>query len=338
MIGSAARRRVLPAAVCDEARMFRLTTLTLACLGLAIGVAICAAPMRSQAQDWSTQERLDRIERDLNMLQRQVYRGAPTSATSGDSSSAASTEIRLERLEGSMRDLTGRVEEFSNQVAQLRHRLEQINSDNEVRTGMGDSALPPQPQPGRFPAQDGTPAAVGAPAPGSTVPAPIFGTLMPPGQRPAQPPPHPAFASTGPERPPADAAVAQGGTPAEQYNRAFGLVKQADYANAEAAFRGFIHAHPKDPLVASAQYWIGETLYARKQYAEAASAFAEGYKHYPKGPKAPDELLKLGMALGHANQKQNACVAFAELDHAFPNAGASIRKAAADEKRRLACG
>jgi tol-pal system protein YbgF len=154
----------------------------------------------------------------------------------------------------------------------------------------------------------------------------------------APPQPQTALAGTGADRPAADGAVAGGGTPAEQYNRAFGLVKQADYANAEAALRGFIQAHPRDPLVASAQYWIGETLYARKQYPEAANAFADGYKHFPKGPKAPEELLKLGMALGHANQKQNACVAFAELDHAFPNASPAVRKAAGEEKRRLSCG
>jgi tol-pal system protein YbgF len=302
---------------------------------LAVGLVLAAIPVAASAQDWSTQERLDRLERDLNMLQRQVYRGAPTTASGGDAASAASTEVRLEGLEQQMRDLTGKVEEFGNQVTQLRQRLEQVNSDNEVR---GD--MPPQPgvaQPsGRYASQATAPGAV-VPGPGQA--QPLFGTLTPPGQRPAIAPPQPqtALASSGPDRQ-AAADGAESGTPAEQYNRAFGLVKQADYANAEGALRAFIQAHPRDPLVASAQYWIGETLYARQKYPEAASAFADGYKRYPKGPKAPEELLKLGMALGHSNQKQNACVAFAELDHAFPNASPAVRKAAGEEKRRLACG
>src|SRR5689334_5588768 len=92
----------------------------LAPLGVVIGVALCTFPLVARSQDWSTQERLDRLERDLNMLQRQVYRGAPTSAPSGDPATAANVEIRMERLEDQMRDLTGRVEEFQNQVAQLR--------------------------------------------------------------------------------------------------------------------------------------------------------------------------------------------------------------------------
>ncbi len=309
---------------------------------LAIGLVLSALPVAASAQDWSTQERLDRLERDLNMLQRQVYRGAPTTASGGDATSAASTEVRLEGLEQQMRDLTGKVEEFSNQVSQLRQRLEQVNSDNQVRTSMGGD-LPPQPgapaQPSRYSSQDTAAGAV-VPGPGQAPgPQPLFGTLTPPGQRPVVAPPQPqaALANAGPPRQ-ADGAAAGGGTPAEQYNRAFGMVKQADYVNAEAALRAFIQTHPKDPLVASAQYWIGETLYARKQYPEAASAFADGYKRYPKGPKAPEELLKLGMALGHSNQKQNACVAFAELDHAFPTASPAVRKAAAEERRRLSCG
>lgn len=312
---------------------------------LAAGLVLSMVPVVASAQDWSTQERLDRLERDLNMLQRQVYRGAPTSASGGDATTAASTEVRLEALEQQMRDLTGKVEEYGNQVSQLRQRLEQVNSDNQVRTSMGGD-LPPQPgvpSPGRYPGQDTAAPGTVVPGPGQA-PQPLFGTLTPPGQRPAIAPPQPqaALASVGPDRAErgdaADGAPPGGGTPAAQYNRAFGLVKQADYANAEAALRAFIQAHPKDPLVASAQYWIGETLYARKQYPEAASAFADGYKRYPKGPKAPEELLKLGMALGHANQKQNACVAFAELDHAFPSASPAVRKAAAEERRRLSCG
>jgi tol-pal system protein YbgF len=115
------------------------------------------------------------------------------------------------------------------------------------------------------------------------------------------------------------------------------LVKQADYPAAEEALRTFIAQHPDDPLAGSAQYWVGETYYARGKYAEAASAFAEGYKRYPKGAKAADDLLKLGMSLARANQKQNACVALAQLDRDFPSPGSAIRDRAMVEKKRLGC-
>ncbi len=127
------------------------------------------------------------------------------------------------------------------------------------------------------------------------------------------------------------------GSASEQYNNAFGLLKRADYPAAEEALKSFLRQHPNDPLAGNAQYWLGESYYARGKYSEAAGAFAEGYKRYPKGPKAADDLLKLGMSLGHANQKQNACVALIQLDHDFPHAGSPVKDQAAREKKRLGC-
>ena len=102
-----------------------------------------------RAQDASTEDRLDRLERDLSMLQRQVYRGtggeAPPGAEGG--SAAVDLQVRMDRLEQQMRDLTGRVEDETNQVQQLRQRLEQVNSDIDVRLGEGQGqdagAAPP---------------------------------------------------------------------------------------------------------------------------------------------------------------------------------------------------
>jgi tol-pal system protein YbgF len=131
--------------------------------------------------------------------------------------------------------------------------------------------------------------------------------------------------------------VLPAGSASEQYNFAFGLLKQADYPAAETALKSFVRQHPDDGLAGSAQYWLGETYYARGNYAEAAVAFAEGYKRYPKGSKAPDDLLKLGMSLARANQKQNACTALVQLDRDFPNPGNAIKERAKDEKKKLGC-
>jgi tol-pal system protein YbgF len=137
-------------------------------------------------------------------------------------------------------------------------------------------------------------------------------------------------------RPPSQGGL-PGSSPSEQYNHAYGLLKQADYPAAEEAFRKFVNQHPDDALAGSAQYWMGETFYVRGKYAEAATAFAEGYKRYPKGTKAADDLLKLGMSLARTNQKQNACVVLAQLDRDFPHPGAAIKDRAVAEKKRLGC-
>jgi tol-pal system protein YbgF len=354
--------------------MFRRLLLACACLGVAVGVAVSAAPAWSQ--DRSTQERLERLERDLNMLQRQVYRGAPAPVMGGGGGGAVNTEIRMDRLESQMRDLTGHVEEFTNQIDQLRQRVEQVNSDVEVRLGQGSvaaanpaplrsgSAGPARPGPASparparqfasdLPSADDEDLLSGRPAPGAVPgspfrpgtavpppsgpvaggPTPIFGTLTPPGA-PASPGPLASAAPAG--HPPAGGSLPSGSA-TEQYNYAFGLLKQADYPAAEVALKAFVEQHPKDPMAGNAQYWLGETYYTRKQYLEAASVFAEGYKRYPKSAKAADNLLKLGMALGRANRKDDGCVALGRLGHDFPNPGAAIKERAAAEKKQLGC-
>ncbi|MCI0431833.1 MAG: tol-pal system protein YbgF [Rhodospirillales bacterium] len=128
------------------------------------------------------------------------------------------------------------------------------------------------------------------------------------------------------------------GSPEEQYQYAWGLLRAQDYAHAEAALRAFVARHPQHTLAGNAQYWLGETYYVRKDYRQAAVAFAEGYQQYPNSAKAPDNLLKLGLALAQIGEKADACEAFAQLDRQFPTAQQSLKDRALRERQRLGCG
>src|SRR5207302_476668 len=81
-------------------------------------------------------------------------------------------------------------------------------------------------------------------------PSPIFHTLTPPGSPPAQS----DLAAADLPRPPTERSL-PGGSTGEQYNYAFGLLKQADYPAAEAALKAFVEQHPRDPMAGNAQYW-----------------------------------------------------------------------------------
>ena len=305
-------------------------------------LAIALPTQAAQSQDRAMQDRLDRLERDLSMLQRQVYRSAGGSVVPTGSGAAVDNELRMDRIETQMRDLTGRVEDAINGVEQLRRRLEQINSDIDVRFGQSQGQpTPPPSRPTGGPvasAAAGTLPARGAPG---TLPPPLTytptgsGTLTPP-KASSDPPQFANAAGAGNFRPPSVTALPPGSA-LDQYNFAFGLIKQADYPAAEEALRSFVQQHPSDALAGNAQYWLGETFFQRERFPEAASAFAEGYKRYPKSGKAADNLLKLGMSLARASQKQNACTAFAQLDHDFPNPGSTIKERAVSEKKRLGC-
>jgi tol-pal system protein YbgF len=298
-------------------------------------LAVTVPSLPAPAQDLTTEERLERLERDLSMLQRQVYSrsgGAPELGE--DSGNPADVEVRMERLEQQMRDLTGHLEEVANQLDQLRQRVEQINSDIGVRLGQGapPPAFPAAPMPRPVPAAAGPVPALAPP--GTPVPAPENGTLTPP--TPLLPRTADIGEAGNPNPPPAGGALPSGSASA-QYNFAFGLLKEADYPAAEQALRAFVRQHPDSALAGNAQFWLGETYYARGQYRQAASAFAEGYRRYPKGAKAADDLLKLGMSLARADERHNACLAFAQLDHDFPRSSLARERARA-EKRRLGCG
>lgn len=273
---------------------FRIIVLALVAL---LG-SIPAAPAQNNGDAAALSDRLDRMQRDLDALQRQVYQGnPPPPAATGQAPQASGPltlqdEDRMTRLEDQMRDLTGKVETLNNAISQLGARLDKLSSDVDMRL---------------------TALEHGAPAGGNAPPA-------------------------APGRAPATASAnAPATTPNQQYQAAFALLRQADYPGAEQALRAFVTQHPKDPLAGDAQYWLGETFYVRKNWKDAAIAFAEGYQKYPKSGKAPDDLLKLAMSLGNMGQKTNACTALQRLDHDFPQMPASVRGPATAEKHHLGC-
>jgi tol-pal system protein YbgF len=127
------------------------------------------------------------------------------------------------------------------------------------------------------------------------------------------------------------------GSPQEQYNYAFGLLREQKWPEAEEALRAFVERYPDDVLAGNAQYWLGETFYVRQDYAAAASVFAAGYQKYPTGGKAADNLMKLGMALAQLGQKADACRVFAKFSRDFFIAPTAVKERVRDEKKRLGC-
>ena len=303
-------------------------------------MALCGV---ARAQDSDLQpllDRLDRLERDVNVLQRQVYQGQGSSqnnsagrgpAAAATPQSALNNELAVSQLQDQMRTLTGKMEEIGYNLDQLKTRLDRLSSDVDLRFSQlgvqspanGAAAPPPlrggRPAPVRHPPPPAAPQTLGSLDAGAAPPAPASTT----------PQPQQAGAPAGGELP--------SGSPQDQYNYAFGLLRRADYPAAAQALRAFVQRYPRDPLAGNAQYWLGETYYVRKDYKNAASAFAEGYQKYPRGPKAPDNLLKLGMTLGNLGQKSDACKAFARLDHDFPGAATNVKEQEASERHSLRC-
>jgi tol-pal system protein YbgF len=317
--------------------------------GLVLGAALIGALQLSsvgtaRAQDRDLRpllDRLDRMERDMNQLQRQVYRGgstsgAPVPVAPVDGGTAVNLELRLDQLETQMRTLTGSLEEVNYSIDQLKRRLDKLVGDVDQRlTQLEHPGTPAGAAAGGLAAATPSPGAganpAAPPSQAGTLVAPPAATPNPGGQTAAARPAAAAAATSG------GPGTLPTGSAQDQYNYAFGLLRQADYPGAEEALRSFVQRYPNDPLAGNAEYWLGETYYVRKDYNNAAATFAEGYRKYPQSGKAADNLLKLGMSLGNVGQKKEACLTFSQLAHDFPKASGNITERVNQEKQRLGC-
>ncbi|MBM3488703.1 MAG: tol-pal system protein YbgF [Alphaproteobacteria bacterium] len=282
--------------------------------------------------------RLDRLQRELQTLQRQVYRGEPPPAAVGpagrgtdiDARAAVNLELRLTQLENELRHLTGKVEELAHGRAQLQSRLDKLAQETEFRLSQlerGGAPAATAPGADRPPAQVVRPA---APPPGGATTDANRNLGTPP--RDLGTVPRDAVVP-GPQR-----AGLPAGTPQEQYDYAIGLlVRDQNLPEAEQALKAFIAANPSHALAANAHYWLGETYFTQKQYQQATLAYAEGYQKFPRSERAPETLLKLGVSFTHLNKLKEACAAYGQLLEAHPNAATSLRNRATREQRSLNC-
>jgi tol-pal system protein YbgF len=126
-------------------------------------------------------------------------------------------------------------------------------------------------------------------------------------------------------------------SPRDEYDAAYGYILNGEYALAETSFKTFLANHPTDKRIGAAQFWLGESYFARSRHKEAADAFLKSYTQFPDGSKAPDSLLKLGMALSGLGEKKAACASWDELLVKFPKASKAVRDRAASEKTRVKC-
>jgi tol-pal system protein YbgF len=308
-----------------------------------------ATPIAARAQD--TNSRLNRLENELETLNRAVYRGEnpPPGSFSAGASSDAGTEVRIQQLETQLRELQGRIEEQSHSIEEMRQQLERSLSDFEMRLGDASAGT-----------GGGTTGNPGYASPSSSVPYSQDFEQEASGQQPPQPAPQDnGYSDSGSGyswnsnntsgNAGGNVASGQLGTLSESgaggatdnaavaYEHAFSLLKGSNYTEASREFEAFIAQNPQHALVPNAKYWLGESYYVRGEYETSARIFAEGYQQYPKGAKAADNLLKLGMSLSGLGKNEDACIAYGQLEKDFSGTAAPVMRRAQQEMTRLNC-
>ncbi len=322
-------------------------------LGLSLG-----PPARAQDADLNgLLQRIERLQRDMNTLQRYVFKGQPApaaDAVAGTATEAGTTagaggmtrtqaariDMRLSQFEAQLRTLTGQVEEAVYRGNQINERLERLASETDLRLRQLEQGALPRTALQGAAGGDGQGAFASQPQTLGTIRQSDLAAMqsepVAPGAAIAQQDTSVAAAQAGGQAAAAD-YVLVGSTPQEQYKYAFGLLSQTNYGEAELALRSFVNQNPTDALAGNAKYWLGETFYVRQDYQQAAVTFAEAYQEYPDNNKAPDNLLKLGMSLSALGSQNDACGTFSELLKRYPRAAATVLQRAKRERQRLSC-
>lgn len=305
-----------------------------------------------------------RVQRSLLLLT--VCGIALSTGIEARAQDASEMFVRLQRLEGQVRELSGRVEQLQFENRRLQDQSRKFQEDVEFRFqelngGKGGGASPaPAPAPQQRPPQRRSDAFDPAAQPGSP------GMPRPLGQAPsdlavadadatggiaiiddAQPDGDPNapldLSSVGRNRPQAPArermSVAATTTdgPRAQYETAVSLLQSKEYEGAEMGFRQFLQSHPRDRLVPDATYFLGESYLSRGRYREAAEQYLKVTTDYGRSGRAPAGMVKLAVSLNALGARDQACATLAEVGRKYPQADANVRQNVARERARVKC-
>ena len=298
---------------------------------LAAGLALSPAAAVAQRPPPSPEQRIDRLERQVNEMQRRVFPKGKPADTAGFSDDPAATQSsvlsldqRLDALERQMADMLRQTEENGNRLRSLEAGIGQLKSDQDQRIQAIEQRM-----------NEAAAAAAAAPT--------VTGDANPPAAAPVKPKPkqtQPKSAEAGPAAPVTETATVEPASdPGEDaYTQGFHQWEAGKYDDAISTLKSFVAAYPKHRRASYANNLIGRALLDKGQPRDAATALLANYRNNPGGDRAPDSLFYLGQALMKLGQPAQACRAYSELDAVY---GAKVRpdlkKLETDAKAQANC-
>jgi tol-pal system protein YbgF len=129
------------------------------------------------------------------------------------------------------------------------------------------------------------------------------------------------------ERADQENAAAEG----KAYEGALSAYKAGDYKGSVQQFQAFLAGWPDSPLNASAQYWIGNALFALKDYKGSIAAHRKLVTEAPDNARTPDAMLNIASAQAELGETRAEQATLKDLVARFPKT-----QAADQAKQRLA--
>ena len=300
---------------------------------LAAAAAIVVLPSSAalaQRQPPTPEQRIQRLERQVDELQRRVFPKGRPADTAGYADDPAATQSsvmtldqRLDALERQMAEMVRQSEDNGNRLRSVETNVGQLKADEDQRIQALEQ---------RMSAQEAA-AAAAAPA----TPTPETTTPAKPRARSSTPPK--TAEATAPATSGDEAVTGAASDPGEDaYSQGFHQWQAGDYDGAIGTLRAFVKAYPRHRRVSYANNLIGRAQLDKGDARATAETLLANYRSNPGGERAPDSLYYLGQALMKLGQPGQACKAYAELDAVY---GAKIRpdlkKLESDAKAQANC-
>ena len=307
---------------------------------LAASAAVALVPslaLAQRQQQPTPEQRIDRLEKQVQQMQRQVFPKGRPADTAGFADDPAATQSsvmtldqRLDALEKQMADLVRASEDNGNRLRSVESGLTQLKADEDQRITTLEQRM----------AEAAAAAPATQPAETSPQPAPTTGKTKTPPTKPA-PAKKTAEASSPAEGGPATttAEAAPVSDPGEDaYSQGFHQWEAGQYDQAIGTLKAFTQTYPNHRRVSYANNLIGRALLDNGDARAAAQALLSNDRSNPGGERAQDSLYYLGQALMKLGQPGQACKAYAELDAVY---GAKVRpdvkKLESDAKSQAQC-
>lgn len=119
----------------------------------------------------------------------------------------------------------------------------------------------------------------------------------------------------------------------EQYQNAFNLLQAGKFDQAIQGFASLLKNHPSGAYADKAQYWMGESQYAKYDYHAALRSFNAVLENYPNSGKGAHALLKIGYSYDALGNSTKARQVLQYVRDKYP--GTSIARLAQERLQRL---
>jgi tol-pal system protein YbgF len=275
-----------------------------ACVALALGFACIGASHAGLFDDEEARKQIVQLRNQVAEQQRVIDQRLGELEAQARNRSIIDLFNQVETLRAEMARLRGQLELLQNEIENSQKRQRDLYVDLDGRMRKIETAQEAARQ-----------AAANAPTqppvvadPLRSSPPAIAGQLQPPLQS------TPVAPQVTPVVPVADPSREQA-----TYDQGLEHFRAGRFAEAVTAFQFFVRSYPRSPLASSAQYWIGNSLYATRDFRGAITAQRQLLSQYPDSGKAADALLNIATSQAELGDIQGARATLQEVNTKYPN-------------------